>query len=417
MTGFAFTWQSVGGIVLMLLVVIALHELGHFVVAKWAGIQVDEFSIGFGPRLASRRRAETVYSLRLLPLGGYVRMAGMTGLEPEGQSGGERSFLRASSAKRAATVAAGGIINLVLAAGLFAGVAAVGGSSPQVQGGGGLASSGAPASGYQITGVAGQRTTSLTRIRNLVQSSKGYPVSVRLTKWGGTGSRSYRVTPQLHWVGLSSKPAIPVEATVVALDGKPVPHARPGTMAAVLGGTGPITVTYKVGAKRQTVSVPRGQLAVEWQVGYLASGGNPLLPSLGGPPMPWYQAVGLGLWTVPTEIGTTFVNLWSLVTPHHNPNLQLTGPVGIAQETSIAAQISPSVYLTLLGLISLNLGLFNLLPIPFLDGGRLFFVLLEWVRRRRVSPRLEATVHTVGLALLVMLFIYVTFGDISRLTR
>ncbi len=417
MTGFVFTWQSIGGIVLMLLVVISLHEGGHFVVAKWAGIQVDEFSIGFGPRLASRQRGETRYSLRLLPFGGYVRMAGMTGLEPEADSGGARAFIRASSGKRAAVVAAGGITNLILAAVIFAFVAAVGGPSPQVQAGGGLATAGAPATGYQIAGVAGRPTTSLTKIRDLIQLSRGYPVRVEMKPWGSGTPKTYVVTPELHWVGLGAKPAIPVEAEIVALNGAPVPHATPSSLAAALSGTGPVTVTYLDGAKRVSVSVARSQLQTEWQVGYLASPGNPLLASLGGPPAPWYQALGVGIWTVPTQIGSTFVNLWTLITPHHNPNLQLTGPVGIAQETSIATQISMSVYLTLLGLISLNLGLFNLLPIPFLDGGRLFFVVLEWVRRRRVSPRLEATVHTVGLALLLMLFIYVTFGDISRLAR
>jgi regulator of sigma E protease len=119
---------------------------------------------------------------------------------------------------------------------------------------------------------------------------------------------------------------------------------------------------------------------------------------------------------VPTQIGAIFVNLWTLLSPHHNPNLRLSGPVGIAEETSVATQISASLYVTLLGLISLNLGLFNLLPIPFLDGGRLAFVVLEWIRRRRVNPQLEAAVHVVGLALIVMLFIYVTIGDMTHVS-
>jgi regulator of sigma E protease len=416
-TGFAFTWQSVGGIVLMLLVVISLHEAGHFAVAKWAGIQVDEFSIGFGPRLASRTRGETRYSLRLLPFGGYVRMAGMTGLEDPAASGGPRAFLKASRPRRAAVLAAGGITNLLLAGLLFTAVAAAGGPSPQVQQGGGLAAAGAPAAGYQITGVDGTTTTSLVRIRDLIQAAGGRPVRVEMRPWGGGAPRTYRVTPELHWVGLQAHSPVPLEAEVIAIDGRAIPLTPPARMASSVPGSGALLVTYLSGKERRTVLVPRSQLQVEWQVGYLASAGNPLLPGLGDAPMPWYQALAVGFWTVPQEIGATFVNLWTLVTPHHNPNLQLTGPVGIAQETSIAAQISLSVYATLLGLISLNLGLFNLLPIPFLDGGRLFFILLETARRRQVSPRLEAAVHTVGLALLVMLFIYVTFGDISRLTR
>src|SRR5487761_1538175 len=121
MGGFAFTWQTVGGIILMLLVVVAIHELGHFVVAKRAGIMVPEFSIGFCPRLVSRMRGETRYSLRLLPLGGFVRLAGMTGLEKPPDDGGDRGFIRASNLRKAATLAAGGLMNMLLAALLFTG--------------------------------------------------------------------------------------------------------------------------------------------------------------------------------------------------------------------------------------------------------------------------------------------------------
>ncbi|MHB8312819.1 MAG: M50 family metallopeptidase [Candidatus Dormibacteria bacterium] len=416
MTGFALTWQTVGGIILMLVLVVSIHEFGHFLVAKRAGIQVDEFSIGFGPRLLRWKPGETTYSLRLLPLGGYVRMAGMTGMEKPEESGGERAFIRASSGRRAAVLAAGGLMNLLLAGAIFSGIAAFGGPAPQTQRGGGMAAAGVP-NGYQLVGVAGERTTSLTRIRDLIQADRGDPLQVSVQPWGGARVRSYTVIPQLHWVGQTASSKIPVEAEIVAINGQPVPHADPSTMARLFAGTAPLSVTYLARTKRVTVAVPRADFQVEWLVGYLGSAGNPLLTSLGGPPLPWYRALAVGFYAVPTQIGATFVNLWTLISPHHNPNLRLTGPVGIAYETSIATQISASVYLTLMALISLNLGLFNLLPIPFLDGGRLAFVVLEWIRRRRVNPQLEAAVHAVGLALIVMLFIYVTFGDVTHLTR
>jgi regulator of sigma E protease len=414
-SGFELTWQSVGGIVLMLLVVVSIHEFGHFIVAKRAGIMVEEFSIGFGPRLLSRKPGETRYSLRLLPLGGYVRMAGMTGLEEGGASGGSRGFIKAPSGRRALVLAAGGVLNLILAGAVFSGVAAFGGPSPQIQKGGALAGAGAP-SGYRIVGVGDRRVTSLTAIRSLIQKDRGYPLRVVLQPWGGGTQHSYTVSPQLHWIGTAATPKIPFEAQIVAIDGRAVPYANSSNLASAVPGTGPLTVTYLSGTKRVSVQAARSGLQLEWLVGYLDSPGNPLLPSLGGRPLPWYQAIAVGFSAVPTEIGATFVNLWTLLSPHHNPNLRLTGPVGIAEETSIATQISASLYVTLLGLISLNLGLFNLLPIPFLDGGRLAFVVLEWIRRRRVSPQLEAAVHAVGLALIVMLFIYVTIGDVTHLS-
>ena len=408
------TWQSVGGIALMLLVVISIHEFGHFLVAKRAGIQVDEFSIGFGPRLLSRRRGETRYSLRLLPLGGYVRMAGMTGLEPPEKSGGPRAFIRASAGRRAAVIAAGGLMNLVLAGAILSGLAAFGGPPPAVQPGGALAHAGVP-NGYRITAVGEHRTTSLTAIRALIQEDQGRPLMVGLTPWAGGTTRTYTVLPQLHWIGLSRTPRIPFEARIVSINGRPVPHATPEGLARAVPGSGPLRVGYQQGRAVAVAEVPRSKLQVEWLVGYYGPGGNPLLASLGGPPQPWYQAVATGFTAVPLQIGATFVNLWTLISPHHNPNLRLTGPIGIAQETSIATQMSGVVYLTLFALISLNLGLVNLLPIPFLDGGHLFFIILEWIRRRRVSPQLEATVHAVGLALIVMLFIYVTYGDLTHL--
>ncbi|MGH7667357.1 MAG: M50 family metallopeptidase [Candidatus Dormibacteria bacterium] len=417
MSGFALTWQSVGGIILMLLVVVALHELGHFVVAKRFGIMVQEFSIGFGPRLASRVRGETVYSLRLLPLGGYVRLAGMTGLEPPPNDGGERAFIKASNPRKAATLAAGGLMNMLLAGALFTGVAVVGGPSPQIEGGGALAHSGVKGN-WQVVSVAGHRTADLNAIRYRIQSDRGRPLKVGLEPWDGGSVRQVQVTPELHWVGLAKNPKIPVEAAVTAINGAAVPHATPSAMAAAIPGGGALAVSYRTSAgKTGTVVVPRHRLAVEWLVGYIASEGNLLVPSLGGPPMPLPSALATGFYAVPSQIGSTFVNLWTLISPHHPAGLRLSGPVGIAEETSVATQLGPTTYLTLMGLISVNLGLFNLLPIPFLDGGRLFFVLLEMARRRRINPRVEAAVHAVGLALIVMLFIYVTFGDITNLSQ
>ncbi|MGA7363340.1 MAG: site-2 protease family protein [Candidatus Dormiibacterota bacterium] len=417
MGGFAFTWQTVGGIILMLLVVVAIHELGHFVVAKRAGIMVQEFSIGFGPRLVSRMRGETRYSLRLLPLGGFVRLAGMTGLEKPPNDGGDRGFIRASNVRKAVTLAAGGLMNMVLAGALFTGVAVVGGPSPQIESGGALAGAGLKGD-WQVVSIAGHHTNGLLSIRSRIQADRGLPLKVGLEPWNGGANREVTVHPQLHWVGLNKTPKIPIEAAITAINGRPSPNATPARMADTISGSGPLLVSYRTAAgQKGTVLVRRSQLKVEWLVGYIASEGNLLIPSLGGPPIPIYSALATGFYAVPSQIGSTFVNLWKLISPNHPSDLRLSGPVGIAEETSVATQIGPTTYLTLMGLISVNLGLFNLLPIPFLDGGRLFFVLLEMGRRRRINPRVEAAVHAVGLALIAMLFIYVTYGDITNLSR
>ncbi len=111
----------VGAIILVLLSVVLVHEGGHFIVGKLCGIRVDEFSVGFGPRLAARTVGETTYSVRLLPAGGYVRMAGMLGLEGEADAG-ERNFYRATIPKRLATILAGIVANMIFAGLLFTGI-------------------------------------------------------------------------------------------------------------------------------------------------------------------------------------------------------------------------------------------------------------------------------------------------------
>ncbi|HUY61522.1 MAG TPA: site-2 protease family protein [Candidatus Dormibacteraeota bacterium] len=415
MIPFTWSWQSVGGIALMLLLVIVIHELGHFVTAKRAGICVEEFAVGFGPRLLSWRRGETLYSLRLIPAGGFVRMAGMTGLEEPPHDGGSRGFIRASLGRRAVVILAGGVMNLVLAGVLFSIVLAIGTPAPGIEPGGALAGAGVRG-GVSIVGVGGHRTTNLLAVRDRLQQDAGRPVAIQLQAYGGQRVRSVRVQPQLHWVNLVARTPIPLNATITAINGAAVPNQPPGQLLRGVPGSGPLRVAYRTATGRQGLgTVARRQFVVAWTVGYIQYAGNIVLPQFTGPPQPLPQAVAVGFLAVPLQIGAIFTNLWTLVAGHAGSGVHLTGPIGIADATSYAAQVSPAAYLSLVGLISINLGLFNLLPIPFLDGGRFAFIALEWIRRRRFDPRREAMVHLVGLALILMLAIYVTYGDISRL--
>ncbi|HVA20772.1 MAG TPA: site-2 protease family protein [Candidatus Micrarchaeia archaeon] len=413
---FTWGWQSVGGIALMLLAVVIVHELGHFVTAKRAGIAVEEFAVGFGPRLLSVRRGETIYSLRLIPAGGFVRMAGMTGLEDPAHDGGARGFVRASLGRRALVLVAGGAMNLLLAGALFTVALLVGSPGPQVAAGGGLAAAGLRGS-ITIAALDGRRVTGVVALRDRLQAGGGRPLRVTVRPYDGGAPRTVTVRPQLRWVGLAARPAIPLEARIVSLDGRAVPHRSPTGLAAALGAGGKILVGWVSGGHRGVAAVAPQRLAVSWEVGYLLPVGNYVMPAFSGPPraLPW--AVGAGFLAVPREIGDIFSGLAALIAPHPGGTSQahLTGPVGIAEATSVATQVSPIAYVTLVGVISLNLGLFNLLPVPFLDGGRLFFVGLEWVRRRRLDPQREAVVHMVGLALILMLAFYATYGDITTL--
>ncbi len=411
---FTWSWQTVGGIALMLLAVVLVHELGHFVTAKRAGIAVEEFAVGFGPRLIGVRHGETLYALRLIPAGGFVRMAGMTGLEEPPHDGGARGFIRASLARRALVLVAGGAMNLLLAGCLFTVALLAGSPGPQVAPGGGLAAAGLRGT-LTIVALNGQRVGAVAQLRARLQADAGRPLRVTVRPYGGGAARTVTVRPQLRWVGLAARPAIPLEARIVALDGRPVPQPGSDGLGAAVSGGRPVEVAWVNGARHGTASVAPGRLLLSWEVGYLLPIGNYVMPGFSGPPRPVPTALGAGFLAVPAEIGGIFHGLASLVASHGPTRARLTGPVGIAEATSVATQVSPVAYLTLVGVISLNLGLFNLLPVPFLDGGRLFFVALEWIRRRRLDPQREALVHMVGLALILMLAFYATYGDLTSL--
>ncbi len=413
---FSWTWQSIGGIAGMLLAVVIIHELGHFVTAKRAGIAVEEFAVGFGPRLIGVRRGETTYSLRLILAGGYVRMAGMTGLEEPPHDGGSRGFIRASLGRRALVLAAGGGMNLLLAGVLFTTALLVGSPGPQVAPGGGLAAAGLRGI-LTITALDGRPVGGVTRLRDRLQAGAGHPVRVTVRPYGGGPARTVTVRPQLRWAALTTRPAIPLEARIVAVDGGPVPLRSPTQLAAGLRGRTAVTLGWVSGGRHGTAAVAPTMLsqALIWEVGYLLPIGNYVMPAFSGPPRGPATALAQGFLAVPQEIGAIFTGIAQLFAPHGQSQAHLTGPVGIAEATSVATQVSPIAYVTLVGVISLNLGLFNLLPIPFLDGGRLFFVGLEWIRRRRLDPQREALVHMVGLALILMLAFYATYGDITSL--
>lgn len=415
---------DIGAIVLTFLVIVLVHEAGHFVVAKLSGIRVDEFAIGFGPKLAGKRVGETLYSLRALPAGGYVRMPGMLGIEGEADAG-ERNFYRASKTKRFMTVAAGIVFNLVFAGICFT-VVNLAPTPSHVIDGGALAASGIP-SGATIRSINGTAIRHDTPkdvtddLHGVTQADQGRPMQVAYTTSNGA-QRTAVVNPQLVVI-------LPVEVSslqpgvyvVTSVNG----HA-PGTgdPAQVLGGGGSVTINgYAQGTPSQKFSdvtlshVTTGygapqSIQATWLIGLEA----------GFDGQPVGSAVVNGFRAVPDFIREQVVGVYQLLTVPSlggiaGPN-GLSGPVGIAQQTVSQAEgglFGQHGLIWWIGFVSMSLGLINVLPIPFLDGGKLFFILIEAVRRKRVDPRVEAAASAIGLALVVLLLLYVTIGNVSRL--
>lgn len=430
-TGVVDGLRFVGAVALVLVVVVVVHEAGHFVVARRAGIRVDEFAVGFGPRLWGRRRGETLYSLRLLPFGGFVRLAGMLGIEGEPDAG-ERNFHRASIPRRMATISAGGLANLLFAAVLFGLLTLP--STPSFVG---------PHSPLRLAGmrshdvflavdghpVGAGGDAAVRVIREATRRSLGRPV---LVEWQTpSGERHVAAVAPLLVVDNERVPppgqtdAAPLGRLVVTtVNGRPqrTPDGRPllvGDPAALLGGNGGAVISGFVDAD------PPQSFANRRLVGVVDGDGNDVgradaawrldvAPQVPGATLP--QAVVNGITRVPAEVGHIFSGLYRVLTTPESGGITgpngLTGPVGVAQATNAAAAAGWQVLLQWMAFLSINLGVVNLLPIPFLDGGRFVFLVLEALLGRRLEPRRELAIHYAGLMLILALVAIVTVADV-----
>jgi regulator of sigma E protease len=408
--------RTIVAIAAVLVTVVVVHELGHYLVAKWSGIQVDEFAVGFGPKILWRRLGETVYALRLIPAGGFVRLAGMTGL-PEERDPGPRAFWRASIPRRTATILAGGVFNLVFAGIIFS-ILAVPGQASDVPSWSPLAQAGLH-SGDQVVSVNGATIdrsdiSSVTRdLHAATAATQGRPATVVYRTPAGA-LRTATVKPYLALINDDRSNKLPVVMAVDTVDGKPVGEGDP-TVLFHDGATVAITGHKPDDAKTKysgTVSGVTtgdgaiGKVQAAWRFGFSPGfdGNNPAF------------ALGRGFTRVPRTIGDTFTGLYQIITTPNSGGISgnVQGPVGIVRQTGDAASAGGLAFLEWIGFLSLNLGVFNLLPIPFLDGGRFVFIVLEGIRHRRIDPRREAAIHYVGLMLILALVFYVTFtGDIG----
>lgn len=360
--------------------VVIIHELGHFLVAKLAGITVYEFSVGFGPRVFGFRYGETRYNLRLLPLGGFVRAAGMDeeddlrearlrvaekrGLSPQQAEAlpdeevmasldRNRFFRNRPLHQRALMIAAGSLMNFVLAIVLFFIIFAVIGvpnyDAPPVIG---EVKAGFPAEkagmkpGDRLVAVDGKKVEKWDQLLAVVRKKAGQPVRFTVIRDGK--ELQFTVTPVYDRqvsggvVGITQR--VPLE---------PLPVLKAARMA--LASTGEIAVRI-------------------------------------------------------TEVLRNFFR--------DKSHLQdIAGPVRMTVIIKDAAKMGLNYLLWLTAVISINLGIFNLLPIPALDGSRLLFLAAEAIRGKPVDPNKENMVHLVGFALLLLLMVVITYNDIIQLLK
>jgi len=341
-------------------ILIFFHELGHFLVAKYFGVKVLKFSLGFGYKLVGKKIGETEYLISTVPLGGYVKMLGENDDEDESvePDEAERAFNNQHVLKRMAIVAAGPIFNLVLALFLFCGLYAISGNYVMTAEIGQVRPE-SPAhkagllKGDVIVSVQGKTIETWSEIKELVQDHAGKPLSVVVQR----GDKFLSMT------------IIPEEAVVKNLFGEEVKSAL---------------------------------------IGIVASGQYKKL-ELG----PW-QAIEEGFrktWEVTELTCLTVVKLFQRVIPLKT----LGGPILIGQMTGQLAKENITYLIPFMAVISINLGILNLLPVPILDGGLIIFLLIELFIGKPISLKKRDLAQKVGLFLLIFLMAVVFYNDITRL--
>ncbi|MGD0448360.1 MAG: site-2 protease family protein [Candidatus Dormibacteria bacterium] len=406
----------------LITVVVVVHEGGHFVLAKLSGIRVDEFFVGFGPRVVSVKRGDTEYGIRALPVGGFVRMPGMLGLEGEADAG-ERNFYRATIPRRLATIAAGVVFNLVFGAICLTVVASQ--PSPSYVPSGEPTARAGLVSGDVILSIGGSTISYASTTATdddfyaAVQSSEGGPMRV---VYQGTDGNDHTatITPELVVYAEGQSGTFPSKLAgdglvITSVNGAPPATGDP---ASILGGGAPVTVSgFVEGASTDRFSndqisdvhdgngTATGHVEAAWRIGYGAQvPGESLLPAL----RDGFRAIPSYAVSLVQVIGQLFVH-------PAQASQQFSGPVGIAAAAGSSVQQGWVQYLSLIGLISLALGFFNVLPIPFLDGGRLLFIAIEGVIRHRIDPMRQAIAIAVSLALIILLVVFITINDINHL--
>ena len=325
---------------LVFLLVVMLHEFGHFSIAKLSGIKVNEFSIGMGPKIYQKQRGETFYSLRALPVGGYVAMEG-----EEENSHDPRAFNNVSIVKRMAVVLAGAFMNFVLAFIAFTLIFSIAGyGSNEIE----KVISNSPAdkagiqSGDLIIKINENKVKDIYDINSIISKYQKEEMDFQINREGNILNvkikPEYSVENQMYLIGITSK-----------LD-----HS--------------ILKSISLGANR---TLEMSKLILK-------------------------------------SIKMMFSGSFKME--------YLSGPVGVVQLIGSESSKGFLNFLQILGLISVNLGVFNLLPIPALDGGKFLFLLIEALRGKPIDEKIEQGLSLIGISLLFSLMIYVTiFNDIGRL--
>lgn len=354
--------------IIILAILVLIHELGHFLAAKKNGIRVEEFGFGFPPRVWGFKKGETLYSINLLPIGGFVKLfgeeyheVGSGSKKKVDQKLMKRAFINKTPAQKAFVIVAGVLGNFILAWILISYLFTQGVPTP----------------------------TDKVLVEKTTKNSPAELVNLQ------PGDQLTRITVGAKMFQLRSTEDLTYYSRKFA--GKRV-----------------IFTIKSQGKEKNLMIIPRlSPPAGEGPLGLL-------ITSYEDKKYSWYQAPFYGLIhsftitkTIVIELGKTAFNFFTM----KKAQVDVAGPIGIAQYTGQAIKFGQNAVLELMALLSLNLAVINILPFPALDGGRLMFILYEWVTKRRINKNVERYVNMVGMGTLLFLAAAITIHDIIKLIK
>ena len=359
--------------IILFCVMIFPHELGHFIAAKKCGVKVNEFAFGMGPAIWKKQGKETLYSIRLLPIGGFCAMEGEDG-EPDeetkaenektyGKYDSERAFVNKKPWQKLIILAAGSFMNLVCAAVIMSVILGIGGFTTNVIGeitAGGAADQAGLLAGDEIVAVDEHEVDSWNDLSEFMpDEDKVFDMTVLRDGEEITVS----LDPEIQYLNTETGEILTAE------------QAKDETL--------PVMERYVVGItskiSHNPVTAIKGGIQSTWE----------MLKMM-------FDTVGM---LFSGEAGAD----------------DLSGPVGMVQMVDQTKSLGWWYYGYLTALICVNLAVINMLPLPALDGGRIIFVLFTMITGKKVNDRVEGTVHAIGIILLLALMAYVAFNDITRI--
>lgn len=427
---------SIAAFTFVLGVLVFVHEMGHFLMARRIGIRVLTFSLGFGPKLLTVRRGDTDYCISAIPLGGYVKMAGEN--PDDVQSGADDEFLSKTKWERFQVLIMGPAMNILLAFVVMAVVLYQGADVPAYE-------EQPPIVGYVMEASPAEQSG--IRVGDLILSIGGRPVQtweelfvavmpraereLEVVLRRGLQEVTVQVTPEAQTqfqVGdlgvvpimqpqilnvMTGDPAdlagIRPRDVITAVNDEPITRDNP--FVETINANADVALMLTVVRGSQTLKIEVTP-ALRGNVGLIGVELSPFeVRTIEPGPL---QAIQMSFEKNYAWSGLIFQTLGGLLTSETSPK-QLVGPLGIAQLSGGAAQIGLVALFTLMAMISLNLGILNLLPIPVLDGGHIFIMALEGLSRRDFSVRIKEKIQLAGFVVILMLMVTVIYNDLTRI--